>query len=112
MSYRVEFKTEINDLELFKKVCGWNNVDFDIDTREVSEKGTFLGRLNKKDDKDAGYSFVTDSDYVGNNRLRSQFTNLNNVMKDYSEQLCYKLGSVIDKKVTERGIVLRIAVNG
>lgn len=119
MSYRVEFKTEVNDLDLFKKVCAWNGVNFDITTMELREGNTFLGRLQNKKDGAPGTGscvLITDSDYVGTNRLRSNNTNVNNIMRDYSEQVCYKainnMGSLLSRTVNERGIVLKIAVNG
>lgn len=116
MSYKVEFKTEINDLDLFKKVCEWSAVDFNLTSKEVTERGKYLGKLSKKDKDGDSYVFVTDSDYTGNSRLRGDYTNVNNIMRDYSEQICYRainnVGTLLNRSVTDRGIVLKIAVNG
>ncbi len=116
MSYRVEFKTEINDLDLFKTVCGWNNVEFNATSKEITERGNYLGKLTKKDKDGDSYVFVTDSDYTGSSRLRGDYTNVNNIMRDYSEQICYRainnVGTLLNRSVTDRGIVLRVAVNG
>lgn len=119
MSYRVEFKTEVNDLDLFKKVCQWNGVNFDITTMELREGNTFLGRLQNKKDNDGGSGscvLVTDSDYVGDRRLRSNNININNIMRDYGEQISYKVinnvGSLMSRTVDGRRIILKVAVNG
>ena len=117
MSYRVEFKTEINDLGLFEQVCKWNEVAFNSTDLTVTERGKYLGKLDKKDgDDNSGYVFVTDSDYTGRSRLGANYTNMNNIMRDYSEQICYKaignIGTLLNRSVTDRGIVLKIAVNG
>lgn len=116
MSYRVEFKTKITDLKLFEQVCKWNNVDFNPSDLKISEKGRYLGGLSKKDGDEGSYVFVTDSDYTGYNRLKAQYTNMNNIMRDYSEQICYRainnFGTLLNKSVTDRGIVLKVAVNG
>lgn len=116
MSYRVEFKTEINDLDLFERVCMWSGIKFNASNLEISQDGKFLGRLSKKDNDGESYVLVTDSDYTGSNRLGSKYTDVNTIMRDYSEQVCYKainnVGTLLNKSVTERGIILRVAVNG
>ena len=113
MSYRVEFKTEINDLELFKQVCNWNGVVFDLSSLAITENNKYLGKLYKKDGD--SYSFVTDSDYTGQNRLKIKYANMNNIMRDYSEQICYRainnIGTLVNRTVTDRGVLLQVAVN-
>jgi len=118
MSWTVNLRVQILDLDAFKEACNLNNIDFKWNSFKLYGKNNvYLGKLieDKKDDEGSvSYTFQTDSDFVGKNRRSSEQCDLNRVMMEYSEIVCRRrigsVGTILERTEDSRGILLKVAV--
>jgi hypothetical protein len=119
MSWTVNLKVVVKDLDAFKEACDLNNINFKWDSFKLYGKNNvYLGKLveDKKDDEDGSvYNLQTDSDFVSENRRCKDQTNMHTLMQDYSEIVCRRrigsVGTILERTQDERGILLKVCVN-
>lgn len=120
MSWSVTLRTLIKDLDCFKEACDLNNINFNWDSLKLYGNGnTYLGKLieDKKDGEEGSvFTLQTDSDFVSENRRCKEQTNMHVLMQDYSEIVCRRrigsVGTILERTQDERGILLKVAING
>jgi len=120
VSWTVNLKVIVKDLDAFKEACDLNSINFKWDSFKLYGKNNvYLGKLieDKKDGEegDVSYTFQTDSDFVSENRRCKDQTNMHSLMQDYSEIVCRRrigsVGTILERTVDERGILLKVCVN-
>ena len=109
----------MKDLHAFKEACEMHDVSLNWDTLKLYGKNNvYLGKLiedKKDDDGSVSYTLQTDSDFVGSQRRVANQCDMNRVMMDYSEVICRRrigsVGTILERTESEKGVLLKIAVN-
>jgi hypothetical protein len=120
VSWTVNLRVVVKDLHAFKEACELNDVNLNWDNLKLYGKNNvYLGKLNedkKDDDGSVSYTLQTDSDFVSENRRCKEQTNMHVLMQDYSEIVCRRrigsVGTILERTQDERGILLKVAING
>jgi hypothetical protein len=111
MSWAVTMDILIKDLDALSEACQQNGLTLRDDLK-IYKGNKYIGSLKPDGGEgDTSYQLITDSDFVG----KGKSTNVNKLVMDYSEKVCYKrigsIGTILERIEDENGVKLRVCVN-